>query len=508
MKIKKVILENFKFYTNQNLDTRNKNILLYGENGAGKSSLYWALHLFYKTIFSSNQQFFLDKLDQTKSDNLVNHNLNLDAQITIETNNGSINITNTGISNHSISTDSYKTFHFLNHQKLSDLLVNNYNIYNTIQNDFFGKYILFDELKIILDDTIQNINTTQDTINVNQKLNEVLISLSRRVNILLKRVFKEKLTLSFEIDEPFLINIDIENNKTLPIPIIYIKINNYRDFHLRINEARIKIIAISIYLSLFIHNEKSYENIPLLKLIVLDDILLSLDMSQRTKILKFIFKMFYDKYQFFIFTHDIYFYDLVKKIIKYQENLEDFNQTTWKSNIVFSKLNHSNFSEAIIYSAQDNYIDNAENFLLQNNLSECGNNIRKEIEKIIKSMLIDFEIGKQGDLYHKIKVFTDLQNKNLYKESHKNLDEIFNKIHDPNLTDQQKVYDICQIYTSCVQIKLNVINKILKDFQWHRDLIGNASSHAGLAAQYQTEFQQAIDDVKKIKILYKESIKI
>ena len=192
MKIKKIILENFKFYTNQNLDTRNKNILLYGENGAGKSSLYWALHLFYKTIFSSNQQFFLDKLDQTKSDNLVNHNLNLDAQITIETNNGSINITNTGISNHSISTDSYKTFHFLNHQKLSDLLVNNYNIYNTIQNDFFGKYILFDELKIILDDTIQNINTTQDTTNLNEKLNEVLMNISRRVNILLKRVFKEK----------------------------------------------------------------------------------------------------------------------------------------------------------------------------------------------------------------------------------------------------------------------------------------------------------------------------
>ena len=35
---------------------------------------------------------------------------------------------------------------------------------------------------------------------------------NREINILLKRVFKEKLTLSFEIDEPFLINIDIEDN--------------------------------------------------------------------------------------------------------------------------------------------------------------------------------------------------------------------------------------------------------------------------------------------------------
>ena len=231
-------------------------------------------------------------------------------------------------------------------------------------------------------------------------------------------------------------------------------------------------------------------------------------MSQRTKILKFIFTIFYDKYQFFIFTHDIYFYDLVKKIIKYQENLEDFNQTTWINNVVFSKLNHSNFSEPIIYTAQDNYLNDAEFFLGQNNLSECGNNIRKEIEKIVKSMLIDFEIGKQGELYHKIKVFTNLQNKNLYKESHKNLDEIFSKIHDPNLTDQEKIRDICQIYTSCIEISLTKLNNILKDFQWHRDLIGNSSSHANLISQYKPEFAQAIDDVKKIKSLYKESIKI
>lgn len=123
-------------------------------------------------------------------------------------------------------------------------------------------------------------------------------------------------------------------------------------------------------------------------------------------------------------------------------------------------------------------------------------------------MLIDFEIGKQGELYHKIKVFTNLQNKNLYKESHKNLDEIFSKIHDPNLTDQEKIRDICQIYTSCIEISLTKLNNILKDFQWHRDLIGNSSSHANLISQYKPEFAQAIDDVKKIKSLYKESIKI
>jgi DNA repair exonuclease SbcCD ATPase subunit len=40
-KIKEITLHNFKFfYGNRNLDFERKNILLYGENGSGKSSIY------------------------------------------------------------------------------------------------------------------------------------------------------------------------------------------------------------------------------------------------------------------------------------------------------------------------------------------------------------------------------------------------------------------------------------------------------------------------------------
>lgn len=40
MKINKITINNFKFYVNEKLETENKNILLYGENGSGKSSLF------------------------------------------------------------------------------------------------------------------------------------------------------------------------------------------------------------------------------------------------------------------------------------------------------------------------------------------------------------------------------------------------------------------------------------------------------------------------------------
>jgi len=44
-KINKLILENFKFFNGkEEFNFEGKNVLIYGENGSGKSSIYWALY--------------------------------------------------------------------------------------------------------------------------------------------------------------------------------------------------------------------------------------------------------------------------------------------------------------------------------------------------------------------------------------------------------------------------------------------------------------------------------
>ncbi len=49
-RINKLTLNNFKFFVGEeSLDFDCKNILIYGENGSGKSSLYWALYTFINT---------------------------------------------------------------------------------------------------------------------------------------------------------------------------------------------------------------------------------------------------------------------------------------------------------------------------------------------------------------------------------------------------------------------------------------------------------------------------
>lgn len=49
-KIDELTLENFKFFRGlETLKFNSKNILVYGENGSGKSSLYWALYTFMQS---------------------------------------------------------------------------------------------------------------------------------------------------------------------------------------------------------------------------------------------------------------------------------------------------------------------------------------------------------------------------------------------------------------------------------------------------------------------------
>ncbi|PIZ11365.1 MAG: hypothetical protein COY55_04835, partial [Flavobacteriaceae bacterium CG_4_10_14_0_8_um_filter_31_99] len=52
-RIKEVHINNFKFFpATEPIKIDGKNILLYGENGSGKSSFYWALY----TLLESSQK--------------------------------------------------------------------------------------------------------------------------------------------------------------------------------------------------------------------------------------------------------------------------------------------------------------------------------------------------------------------------------------------------------------------------------------------------------------------
>lgn len=77
-KIQSITLRNFKFfYGTENEQKQNKielnqnNLLLYGENGSGKSSIYWALYTFLQSCLKKDED--IEKyFDPTDSQNLRN----------------------------------------------------------------------------------------------------------------------------------------------------------------------------------------------------------------------------------------------------------------------------------------------------------------------------------------------------------------------------------------------------------------------------------------------------
>lgn len=72
-KIKKVTIENFKyFHQSFDVDVNSRNLLVYGENGSGKSSIYWALYTLFQSRLKPTDADVEKYFDATHNENLRN----------------------------------------------------------------------------------------------------------------------------------------------------------------------------------------------------------------------------------------------------------------------------------------------------------------------------------------------------------------------------------------------------------------------------------------------------
>lgn len=489
MKIKELEINNFKFHKKSCFNANSKNIILFGENGSGKSSLYYALHTIHKILIQGNDCDFCKKLDHNNpNENLCNHNEKDDAVLNLTFDNGgSIKISKDGIDNLSIiDVTSAKFMHFINHNKLLKILEGNF--YDILKKYFVEKFDLFSELNIEVNE-FKNDSSKINTEDINKKLMDSLNKLENLINDGLNKI-QGDLKISFEIEEIFLIEIPADGRAILNEPKINIKINEFKDFKFRINEARLKLISIMMFFVSIKEEKLPQDNPNILKLIVLDDILLSMDMVNRTKIIDYILDNFSD-YQVFIFTHDIFFLNHLQKRIMHHCKKEQICQTDWNLIFMYAVNNDNN----VLFNYSDNsFLEKAIKQLNECKLDECGNNLRKELESMVCKMQIDFCIGRDGKLHNMMNNFLELQYKSIFLEPHKLILDIKNKLN-VNNPNESKINDII-----CQQEKnLQGINKLLHNLIWHKDIVGNASSHAAISPQFQNDFSNAIKDIEDIK---------
>lgn len=459
-RIQSITLRNFKFFygteteQEQNkIDLNQNNLLLYGENGSGKSSIYWALYTFLQSCLKTDAQI-TKYFDPTDPQNLRNRfsNDTDDSAIILEIVNESGTITKE-ISNKRLETNTTadSTINritagsdFINYKYLSKL----YDFRNSKDIDLFNwferevlMFIDFEESytdhqgnlsvstlasdwwKFILEapETLpknkRKANTpnqsseayvryTQTTI---PKFIELLCTFLNKIKEEANRYLKEEFNEGFKIDFNTE-SISCQYNKTIrgktrdgllhqpkiPLKVIFdhegldeIK-KEIGKPHTFLNEARLTAIALAIRLAML--EERLYDENSA-SLLVLDDLLLSLDMSHRDKVLDIILKKV-DEYQIFILTHDRAFYSLCKRRI--ENNLKIDNTYNWEFKEMYQDSTKTGIPCPFI-PEKKSYLDLAKKYLKEFDYPASANYIRKESERVLKYILPESKTIKIKD---------------------------------------------------------------------------------------------------------------
>ncbi|MDM1533407.1 MULTISPECIES: hypothetical protein [Myroides] len=451
-KIKSITLRNFKFFYDTEIkQPQNKlvldgnHLLLYGENGSGKSSLYWALYTFLQSAIKSDQDQIKKYFDPTHTENLRNrfaddeHESGIEIEFEIKSG-GEIK---KRITRHNDSTYELNCFQdkdiqkvlegsdFINYKFLSKI----YDFRNSEPIDLFPMFerdiLMFIDFEQAYTDHNGNLTTntyasdwwrfiTDEIHNLPKNKHKIsegsdaykrfqnttipkfigllikfLKTISDETNRYLKEEFKEDFTINFDYDAIICeFNKRIEgkakekDGKLYPpkIPLkAYYNNPNLREHkreivnpHTFLNEARLTAIALAIRLAML---KERLELEGYARILVLDDLLLSLDMSHRDKVLDVILsKSFTDTYQIMVLTHDRAFYHLCKKRIDYR----------YSSGWVFKEVYQHETETGIpcpFIPEQKNYLDLAKKYLKEYDYPASANYLRKESEKRLRELL-------------------------------------------------------------------------------------------------------------------------
>jgi energy-coupling factor transporter ATP-binding protein EcfA2 len=244
----------------------------------------------------------------------------------------------------------------------------------------------------------------------NEDFEFYLNSITETANQYLEDKFKEKFHINFEYKK-CVYNPKIDNVRTRKThaPEIYLtatlidsnldvnthKVNRVHTF---LNEAKLSSIALAIRMAIL--KDKFVEESP--KILILDDLLLSLDMGNREAVLNIVLEEYCADYQIIFLTHDRVFFQTVISYIKTfnakkkrdngvtdKKILDDAYKENWKilemyeSNLPDGKYipvimeYQSNIQKAHHYFSHPEHID----------YNACGNNLRAALEDFFRRFI-------------------------------------------------------------------------------------------------------------------------
>ena len=386
MRITKIEIKNFRAFPgicHIDLHKSGKNLLVYGENGSGKSSLYQALELFLESG-EKNHQFKRHQNIFSQSDG---GHIKLHLRDNAATNEHIYEWSKTVMDEtvDPLIIEASKTKGFLDYKSLLEthyihreeenvnvfkLLVENLlvNIISRLTNQPLGEE--WERMKQV----------PRPYRNAKARIAELEAQLEAFNNGLAGRL-GELETKTSEILGKFgydvALRFDFENitynqdEKTLDNQQILLKVEFFDTevpaHHLLLNEAKLSAIAIAIYLASILIQPGSD-----LKVLALDDVLIGLDMSNRLPVLD-ILNAYFSDYQIFLTTYDRAWYEILK---------QRTDEKNWKyAEFYFGETDEY---EIPVYVEDKAYLEKAREFLDANDYKACAVYLRTAFEEMIK----------------------------------------------------------------------------------------------------------------------------
>lgn len=438
-RIKSIQLNNFKFFQQeQPIVMNSNNLLLYGENGSGKSSIYWAFYTLFEASLKEDDNEIKKYFSKTikLKDNLINihtkedpagsDNYNSFIELkTTDTPEKTYRISKTDVAinkNVEAKTANYAS-DFINYRMLLGISAFRHSdpidLFWVFVEDIF-KYVQFQKVQItrsgVLKEFTNAFEIWQQIEQGHEIVDSVRSSKPRKIRAYknspgwkefetLIRTFNDSLKKLIEYiniqapihfkqlgyEFPFYLELEkeayYEKGETTyrPIPfVLRINIPEYENetdalykSHSFLNEAKLSALAISIRLAILTEKRQA----DCLKFIILDDLLISLDMRNREKVLELLLSAdFIDNYQIIILTHDRMFYQMAK------HKIDILEQDNWQYIEMYETKDELGNSKPQIKTSKT-YYEKAEEFYKANNLPEAANNLRKAGEEFCKKVL-------------------------------------------------------------------------------------------------------------------------
>ena len=466
MRITKIEIKNFKaFYGAYQIDLHKagKNLLVYGENGSGKTSLYQALRRFLESS-EGGHQFKPHHNIFNSDEGYIKLHLRTDAQSKQDTYEWSETVKDE--TNDELLIQASRAEGFLDYK---DLLETHYlhrendivNVFDLLVKTLLANTVnrqtdrrLAEDWASIQPPFPRRSATTQiaafetQVVNFNRALVNRLTELQAKVSEILRK-FEINVTLDLDF-QGIIYNRD---QKTLDNQEILLNVEFFdRDIpthHLFLNEAKLSAIAIAIYFSSILLQPTSE-----LKILALDDVLIGLDMSNRLPVLDILEEYFAD-YQIFLTTYDKAWYEIVKQRTSHGGK--------WKA--VEFYFRQTDEYEIPVYAEDKAYLDKAREYLDANDYKACAVYLRTAFEMIIQEFCEDKHLPVR---YHR----------------------------DPNKQESQDFWDAIKIRNKITAL---LDQKLINDIELYRSRILNPLSHATIANIPKKEIEDTIETVERLK---------